>query len=87
MHRTGVAGGNVAELPGHSVQDPVDHRRQLLGRRVKREQPVQTGGDFGADRGGRLYSTSLSTMILEVYYRHMPLYGKQAAEDDFPLGP
>ncbi|MBC7856679.1 MAG: terpene cyclase/mutase family protein [Pirellulaceae bacterium] len=44
-------------------------------------------GDIGADRGGRLYSTSLSTMILEVYYRHMPLYGKQAAEDDFPLGP
>ncbi len=42
-------------------------------------------GDIGADRGGRLYSTSLSTMILEVYYRHMPLYGKQAAEDDFPL--
>lgn len=44
-------------------------------------------GDIGADRGGRLYSTALSTMILEVYYRHMPLYGKQAAEDDFPLGP
>ncbi len=44
-------------------------------------------GDIGADRGGRLYSTSLSTMILEVYYRHMPLYGKQAADDDFPLGP
>ncbi|MFN0022099.1 MAG: prenyltransferase/squalene oxidase repeat-containing protein [Pirellulaceae bacterium] len=43
------------------------------------------GGDIGADRGGRLYSTALSTMILEVYYRHMPLYGKQAAEDDFPL--
>ena len=42
-------------------------------------------GDIGADRGGRLYSTSLSTMILEVYYRHMPLYGRQAAEDDFPL--
>ena len=42
-------------------------------------------GDIGTDRGGRLYSTALSTMILEVYYRHMPLYGKQAAEDDFPL--
>ncbi|MBM4090081.1 MAG: hypothetical protein FJ276_11775 [Planctomycetes bacterium] len=36
-------------------------------------------------RGGRLYCTSLATMILEVYYRHMPIYGKQAAEDDFPL--
>ena len=26
-----------------------------------------------------------STMILEVYYRHMPIYGKQAAEEEFPL--
>lgn len=36
------------------------------------------------EAGGRLYSTSLSTMILEVYYRHMPLYGEQAA-DGVPL--
>ena len=42
-------------------------------------------GDHGADRGGRLYCTSMATMILEVYYRHMPIYGKQAAEEDFPL--
>ncbi|MCA9210432.1 MAG: terpene cyclase/mutase family protein, partial [Planctomycetales bacterium] len=31
------------------------------------------------ERGGRLYTTSMATMILEVYYRHMPIYGKQAA--------
>jgi hypothetical protein len=42
-------------------------------------------GDHGAERGGRLYCTSMATMILEVYYRHMPIYGKQAAEEDFPL--
>jgi hypothetical protein len=42
-------------------------------------------GDHGADSGGRIYCTSLATMILEVYYRHMPLYAKQAAEDEFPL--
>lgn len=40
-------------------------------------------GDHGSDRGGRLYCTSMATMILEVYYRHMPLYAKQAAEDEF----
>ena len=34
---------------------------------------------------GRLGSTSFATMILEVYYRHMPLYADAAAEDDFPL--
>ena len=38
-----------------------------------------------AERGGRLYCTSMATMILEVYYRHMPIYGKQAAEEEFPL--
>jgi len=27
--------------------------------------------------GGRLYTTSMAVMILEVYYRYMPLYGKQ----------
>jgi len=27
--------------------------------------------------GGRLYTTALAVMILEVYYRYMPLYGKQ----------
>jgi hypothetical protein len=36
-------------------------------------------------RGGRLYSTSLATMILEVYYRHMPIYRAQSVEEDFPL--
>ncbi len=43
------------------------------------------GGDHGTERGGRLYCTSMATMILEVYYRHMPIYQKNAAEEDFPL--
>ena len=30
--------------------------------------------DFGSNVGGRLYITAMSTMILEVYYRHMPVY-------------
>lgn len=42
-------------------------------------------GDHGADRGGRVYCTSLATMILEVYYRHMPIYQKAAATEEFPL--
>jgi hypothetical protein len=33
--------------------------------------------------GGRLYTTSMAIMILEVYYRHMPLYGSAAVEDAF----
>ncbi len=41
------------------------------------------GGDHGAERGGRLYTTCMCCMTLEVYYRHLPIYRKQAAEDDF----
>ncbi len=38
-----------------------------------------------ADKGGRLYATSLATMILEVYYRHMPLYSEKSSADDFEI--
>lgn len=31
-------------------------------------------GDHGSQRGGRLYCTSLATLILEVYYRSKPMY-------------
>ena len=36
-------------------------------------------------KGGRLYSTSLACMTLEVYYRYLPLYGDKASNDEFPL--
>lgn len=32
--------------------------------------------DAHARVGGRLYTTAMAVMILEVYYRHMPLYGE-----------
>ena len=35
--------------------------------------------------GGRLYCTSMATMVLEVYYRHLPIYAKQSTEQDFPV--
>ena len=35
------------------------------------------------DRGGRLYNTAMAIMILEVYYRHMPLYGEKAVKGEF----
>lgn len=35
------------------------------------------------DQGGRLCGTALATMTLEVYYRHMPIYGQQAIDDEF----
>jgi hypothetical protein len=42
------------------------------------------GGDHGSKAGGRLYSTSMATMCLEVYYRHMPIYKEAATEETFP---
>ncbi|MEX0712307.1 MAG: prenyltransferase/squalene oxidase repeat-containing protein [Pirellulales bacterium] len=36
-------------------------------------------GGRGA-KGGRLYNTAAAIMTLEVYYRHMPLYGRQAIQ-------
>ena len=37
----------------------------------------------GPERGGRLYCTSMATMILEVYYRHLPIYGQQSVDEEF----
>ena len=33
--------------------------------------------------GGRLYTTAMCAMTLEVYYRYLPLYG--AVDEEFPL--
>ena len=38
-----------------------------------------------ASRGGRVYSTAMARMVLEVYYRSGPIYGTRAAEEEFPL--
>jgi hypothetical protein len=38
------------------------------------------GADHGSSAGGRLYCTAMAAMILEVYYRHMPLYREQSVE-------
>jgi hypothetical protein len=41
------------------------------------------GKGFGGFGPGRLYNTSLATMMLEVYYRHLPIYKGQATDDEF----
>jgi len=40
-------------------------------------------GGHGPHAGGRIYCTSLATMILEVYYRHLPIYGQQSVDEEF----
>ena len=41
------------------------------------------GNDAGESFGGRLYLTAMATMTLEVYYRHMAIYGDQATAGGF----
>lgn len=36
-----------------------------------------------SEPGGRLYNTSMATMTLEVYYRHLPLYTRQSTRSGF----
>jgi hypothetical protein len=47
---------------------------------------INSGGnaDLGAAAGGRLYVTAMAAMILEVYYRNMPIYRTQSVNQDFP---
>lgn len=35
-------------------------------------------------KGGRVYTTSLATMTLEVYYRYLPIFQSAAVEAEFP---
>lgn len=44
--------------------------------------PAQRG-DHGTAKGGRLYTTAMSTMTLEVYYRMLPIYRKEAIAGEF----
>ncbi len=41
--------------------------------------------DHSSEVGGRLYCTAMAVMILEVYYRHLPIYAKESVQADFPL--
>ncbi len=42
------------------------------------------GGGHG-QTGGRLYCTAMATMILEVYYRYLPIYGDEAVDEEFVI--
>lgn len=67
----------------HNVGGPAWNRWNGRMREVVPDQQVEKGPEAGSwdpslDKwghiGGRLYTTSLLTCMLEVYYRHLPLY-------------
>jgi hypothetical protein len=72
-----------ATLGMHQLQD--EHwprwneavRTALLGHQIK-QGPLAGSwdtNDLWAGHGGRIYTTALATLTLEVYYRFLPLYG------------
>lgn len=70
-----------------------DWNKQLRDELIKQQVPEGSGHSTGswytggphAQSGGRLCATSLATMILEVYYRHMPLYSEKSSDADFEI--
>jgi hypothetical protein len=55
-------------------------RSELLARQVKDGQQAGSWdpNDLWGSHGGRIYSTALATLALEVYYRFLPIYGGMA---------
>jgi hypothetical protein len=75
-------GGDPWSSWNRSLRDPLVAKQITEGVDAGSWDPE---GDYSS-RGGRLYQTSLATMILEVYYRHLPLYKEQSLEaNDFEI--
>jgi len=75
--------GEVWEKWNNEMRDWLVAEQEKDG--VKAGSWYWRGGDHGSERGGRLYCTSMATMMLEVYYRHLPIYRKQASDEEFAL--
>ncbi|WP_460166906.1 hypothetical protein [Thermostilla marina] len=63
--------GDRFDLWNHRMRELLVRTQERNGHRAGSWSPQ--GVDHGA-KGGRLYSTSLALMTLEVYYRHLPMY-------------
>jgi hypothetical protein len=56
--------------------------RDFLIARQDKDGSWNPAGDPHANSGGRIMTTSLSLLTLEVYYRHLPLYQRQAEKKE-----
>jgi len=77
-------GGPQWETWNAKMRDPLV-KMQIKQRHASGSWTPTGMPDMGGAVGGRLYCTAMATMILEVYYRHMPLYSDQVLDDDFEL--
>jgi hypothetical protein len=59
------------DLWNHRMREHLIRTQEKSGHRTGSWNPE--GVDHGA-RGGRMYSTGMALLTLEVYYRHLPMY-------------
>ncbi len=78
-------GGDLWEAWNNKMRDQLVNSQVKEGHARGSWYVEDHGPGDGAAVGGRHYLTCMSTMILEVYYRHMPIYGDQTDEDSFKL--
>ncbi len=76
-------GGDVWKKWNAKVRDKLIETQSMEGHERGSWWPEQPRGH--CDSGGRLFVTAMNCMILEVYYRHMPIYQKVERNDNFPL--
>jgi hypothetical protein len=76
-------GGEEFEKWNNVMRDQMVKSQSAKGADLGSWDPI--GSEHGVERGGRLYATSLSTMILEVYYRYSKVLSKDAVDESFPL--
>ena len=73
-------GGSPWEMWNPVMRDSLVSRQSRSG---------ETAGSWATDQshgalmGGRLYTTCLCIMTLEIYYRYLPLYRSKAVSSDF----
>jgi len=60
-----------------ALQSELLNRQRWDGKAVGSWDPDDQWGGYG----GRIYSTSLATLSLEVYYRYLPLHVQQSVQD------
>jgi len=58
------------------MRQAVPEQQVKKGREAGSWDPLKPRPDAWEDHGGRLYVTCLSIYMLEVYYRHLPIYSK-----------
>ncbi len=72
-------GGATWDDWNRKMREMLPAHQELRGRGVRGSWDPE--GDRWGDYGGRLYQTCMSLYILEVYYRHLPIYQQGAVNE------